>query len=754
MSASSDSKETSGSSRLKQLTSSSTWTSPFRSGNRKNVIQQLKDKNDVSSIPLPKKFATHPTLEAEKAKAEKAKAEAAIKEVKEGDDEDAEGAEQTEATENAEQTEQTEETEQTENVEEAAAAAAAEPVDEVAAVNEANHSTAVDVPEATEGTAQATEPAEASEVVKPTDDNIEQQVKETAIELDVPDKDKYAPIKPPNQEILDSLQDKPNLLNRYQELNAAAVGLIAKSLDDPNKVVDLGGGLKLTQQQLLDIAAKRVAPVIENINQEVAKTREEDRILYKQQVDNKAAKHHFKLRSLFEKHVAKLEKQKGNVILDIDAQMTQLDTHKAAAITSHEDFKTSHAENVETANTNFAQREEKAREQHEVDKENLLKNHDELEATKKQDLQNAKDEQVTVAAEIEELKEKKISTSAHNDELDQEIDALTKQLEERENDLQAVKDKLYSERIAVDAHEERKKELNGKLTAASAEVESKRSHKGKLALEVGALATAVAAYSAHLTTLRTEKEQVPSKISAAKEKYNSWVEEKKELAAQLARDHEQQRLEAKEAAATEEYKNRLEEEKKQLEEEMQRHLEEKEKFQNDLQKESDEEEAKKGSSHANKAAIAAAAVGTAATAGAAGVAAGVGHAGASGASASKSVLSSLTGHGKSAKPAVEKDLETQLPAVSKSVAAEGAAANAALERPKSERRQSIRKKFKNLIGISGSKTEEREHAPEDSDVYSLYEEVDDDEFAQHQDDPNYIEVDSEVAEKLLKKNRG
>ncbi|KAM9898302.1 hypothetical protein OXX79_006381, partial [Metschnikowia pulcherrima] len=53
-----------GSSRLKKLTSSSTWTSPFRNpSGKKNIVKEFKDNNSVSQLHVPKKFTSHPNLD-------------------------------------------------------------------------------------------------------------------------------------------------------------------------------------------------------------------------------------------------------------------------------------------------------------------------------------------------------------------------------------------------------------------------------------------------------------------------------------------------------------------------------------------------------------------------------------------------------------------------------------------------------------------------------------------------------------------
>lgn len=793
-----------GSSRLKQLTQSSTWTSPFRTGKKKNIVQEFKDSNNVSKVTVPKKFTSHPTLEAEKKKAAAIEARSTNSESRDADESAVKETTAESLTEPAPLAEAIESTSEPAGTEAIGR--------EVEAVNDKNHAALISSPDS----------------VGPSDDNIEKQVAETPIELNVDDTVKYEPVKMPNQAVLDSLQDNPNLLNRYQELNAAAIGSVSKSLDDPNKIVDLGSGLKLTQQQLLDIAAKRVAPLIANINEEVAKSREEDRIVNQHELDSKVVKHQGKLRAAFEKHVSKCEKQKVKITKDIEAKLKQVADNNTAAITLHENYKKQNAQDIETANADYAEREKQALEQHETDKDTLLKNHDELEATKKEELQNCKDEQVTAAQEIEDYKEKHINVGAHNEDLDKELAELAEQLDQREKELQELQDKLYAERITVDRHEQTKKDLNEKLTASNAEVETKKSHKGKLALEVGALATAVAAYSAHLANLKSEKSEVPNKIEAAKGRYNAWVEEKKELALKVARDHEQQRLEAKEAAATEEYKTQLEEEKRQLEEERQRHLEEREKFEieerlrladekkrreeeeakaleNEKLKKEEEEAAKRltvekkiladeaaetehhrklvenESARAKEAASAAAIAGTAASVGTVNNPAAKLHAAPD--LHTKLVSKSADFNepaSKRAAPATDNKIDSKLGAFAVGAGAGAIVAGGAVSAldpitgDGKSKPKGLKKKLKNMIGLNKEEQSEfKTHAVVtkeeplkvldeskavaakeiDDDLYSLYEEVSDDEFARNQENPDYLEVDAVLADKLLQKNR-
>ncbi|OBA22608.1 hypothetical protein METBIDRAFT_11422 [Metschnikowia bicuspidata var. bicuspidata NRRL YB-4993] len=653
-----------GSSRLRKLTESSTWTSPFRaSGSRKNMIKEFKDNNSVSQVHVPKKFTLHPNLdkgaekepkgdepkESEPKESEPKESEPLAEEehksvaadpaadgapdavpknepVALGSDEEerplteAEKAEVERAKEENGEEENGEEKNGKEaetedpanseadnggtNVEAEGTSDGIEGADntEVEGADTAENKESEAEPQTEDKPAQAAEAtadsagAEETPVVNENsgDDHIEQQVKEVPMEIDTAPENKYVPVAPPNQKVLDLLADKPDLLNRYQELNGAINSQASTSLDGPDKVVNLGSGLLLTQQQLLDIAAKRVAPVIANINSEVEKTQMEDQLMEKKEVDASVAKHEAKLGKLFEKHAAKVAKLKEKFDKEIAVKLGELEKESESSTAAAEEFDTTTRQEIQTASDEYLEREKKAMEQHEIDKETLLKNHDELEATKKQELEDAKTGQTTATEEIEALQETKSALDNSNTELSDEIERLTQQLAEREEELTAVTGKLTSEKDAFNQNEETKKSLNEKVVVAQKGVEEKKESKSKLAVEVGLLGAAVAAYAAKLTSLKSDSEKQPHRIAAAKEKFSAWNQERREMAEKIAREHEQQRLEAREAAATERVMAEIEEEKQRLAEEKQRVLEEKEQIEREEQEKlAAEEQAKK-----------------------------------------------------------------------------------------------------------------------------------------------------------------
>lgn len=888
-------------SRLKKLTSASSWTSPFRNaGTKKNVYQEFKDQNSVSQVKVPKKFASHPTLEAEqrekeqREKAEAAKLKKEKKEAEEKKKKEAEEKSKAEAEKEAEGeadvgvAKDNEEAEGAEDVVSPAEAAredtsvvseakieplspesvkaAAEPAKDAEKEEPADDTTAAD--EKAKEVEEAQESAEAQhskvkelydeDLAKNTlegDDNIVDEIKENPVEVGVPNGAKYESVELPNQEVLDRLKDKPVLLNKYQQLNADAIGSVAKSLDDPNKIIDLGSGLRLTQAQLLEIASKRVAPVIATINEEVTKSKQEDDINRKKEYDAKVAKHQGKLDKDFSKYQEKVAKLKAGFDADIDSKLANLAAQIEAAHQEAERFEKQTKEEIETAKTEYEEREKNAVDQHEIDKETLIKNREELTETKKQELEDSKKNQETTANEIEELKKRKAALEEANTELSKKLEELTEKLSERQAVVDDLKEKHTGQLGIISKHEETKGGLQKKIDDSNKELDEKRARHATLAGEVGVLGGILAAHVLKLTDLKADKKDRTKRLADAKREATKWQQERREMAERTHREHEQKRLEAKEAAETERFQQQLEEERKRLEEEKKKAEEERLRQQEEqrlIDEENERLEAEKKRVEEERSAATAAAVAASAAGGSS-----AGQATAAGKEATVSRHAEPTEnatpkHDLGVNAAIvpqNKDIKTSgepLPDQSKEAkpkgedkkkghggllaggalgAAGGAAAGGALagsssgsnggksfgvsapnvggsapdtgvskeSRPEAKRSGSTKKRLRTLFGgkkdadentasestskaltggTSGGAAAGAAAAHQDSkgplsqgkdshdvssnastEVFSVYEEVSDEEFERNRNNPRYIEVDEDEAQKLLRKNQ-
>ena len=581
---------------LKKLASSSSWVSPFRtseSSKQHNLHKQLHESNKLDKITVPKRFqassapAPAPSAKLENGKPSESSVDEPNASTKSLKDEpintpnpNASVNEVNEANEADDGEKSDAESERPLNEEELNADAKSEKEDvENGDASKAPESESVADGEAEKAT-ESKSVAENGQIEKEPesvangakDDNIEQEVKETPIELVTQPEMKYEPVTAPNQEVLDQLKDKPKLLDRYEELNATAIGSVSRHLDDPNKVIDLGQGLKMSQQQILDIAAKRVAPVLANINEAVDKTRKDDELKREQLYDQKVEKHKSKLLGEFDKYVRKIGQKKEKYTKEIETKLAQVENDHNQANADAEEFETTTRKEIETANTEFEEREAKAVEKHANDKETLLKNHDELEATKKQELEEAKEGQVTTTQEIEELQEKKAALDDENSQLSTKIEELTAQLDEQTAQLDDLKGQHQTKTEEIANNKSNKEELDTKIASTKKDLENKRSKHAALSAEVGVLAGVLASYATKLTSLASDRDDQTKRLSQAKDKFKEWQNDKQQMADEIAKDHERQRLEAIHEAETKKHKEELErqaakEEKERLEKE-------------------------------------------------------------------------------------------------------------------------------------------------------------------------------------------
>ncbi|CAK9438933.1 uncharacterized protein LODBEIA_P31570 [Lodderomyces beijingensis] len=629
-------------SKLKELASSSSWVSPFRSQaedeaaiakKKPNLHEQFRHENKMEHIKVPAKFAHHPTLEAEAKKSKQAaaaansnakaktaapaakKEEAAaaaksteklVKPAEVPAEVPAASKEETSGEEKAKEVEQKLENEAKEKkITDRGEVGEEKPVEKEKeqkkdlldgkdkskdskgpeteagelkdkkvtstgekeaekAIAKAKQETKEDAAEAKE---EITGVQDENEKFLQGDDNIEKQVKESRIEIPAAAETKYQPVESPNKEILEKLKDKPVLLKRYRELNATAIGAIANDVDDPKKVIELGSGLRMTQEQLLDLAAKRVAPVITSINQEVSKTRQEDEIKRQQNLELKVKKHEGKLKEDFDKYSAKVVKKKEAFNQEIERKLTNIKNLTNTSNKTAEDFDKQTKKEIENARKEFADREEKAAAQHETNKSTLEKNHEELLATKKQELEDSKTSQEKTTQEIEELQEKKADLDNKNTELADKIEKTSTALSEKNVKLDELRSQYETHKKAVDSNLASSKELNTKIDKLNGDLDEKKSKHKRLTAEVATLGAAIGAYATKLGDLDSEKKERSQRLTDAKQKKSDWQSHKDALADEAAREHERQRAQATQEYETRKHQEQLERKRQQEEEE-------------------------------------------------------------------------------------------------------------------------------------------------------------------------------------------
>ena len=529
------------SSNLKKLASENEWVSPFRTGgNRKSLREQLTQQNSISNIKVPSKFTSHEILqEAEKEKGQKneeaTKEEQSAEENLEERSKDEEGDDAKEAVEESKSGEKdttvggngTEKAEPENKEKEDLALKGDTESERPLSEEERKHLDKEEAGEKAEGRKGENEGEE-----EPID--IVEQPPTPKAEL----------VKLPNQEIMERLKDKPKMLQHFQQLNASAYESAFNNLNDPNRVIDVGAGLKMTRQLLLDMAAKRVAPVLANIEVEISKSRKEDDIKRAKQYGAKVSSHEKKLLNSFEKYKKKVLKQKGKYDADHTEKLNDLEKKKQSADSDAVAFEGEIKEDIEKANNDYETRKEEAGNKHLLDKETLLRNHEELVTIKKKELEETIANLENTSKEINELEEAREALENSNTELSSKINKTKSQLDEVAPELGELKRKTFNEKEVVDRYNSTRAELNGKINESQEKLNHKKEKHSTLLEEIKDLKEKLSAYGTKSAYLQSVIDEHPKRLADARNKSRAWENERQGIANDVAREDERKRLTA------------------------------------------------------------------------------------------------------------------------------------------------------------------------------------------------------------------
>ncbi|KAI5950093.1 EIS1 [Candida theae] len=273
----------------------------------------------------------------------------------------------------------------------------------------------------------------------------------------------------------------PQTLKAQAQLYANALAVAQKNSDERSKnrvagVINLGGGLTITQAELNQLAATYVQPVIDDIEQKADSKREIELSKKQRKAELKAAHERAKQEQQAAKAKEKqdIEKAKQERVTANEkskkAEDQKLVEHEkarneevAAKQLEYEELEKKHAEEKEQL---LAEKKEK---QDEIDAEEAAKNEerskelDELQAEKDEIAQPVLDELEQENAKLKEITDERDALTEEVDGIEQEKNDREKQVEELNDELEETQlaiDKLVEElRQASEKHETTDKEL-------------------------------------------------------------------------------------------------------------------------------------------------------------------------------------------------------------------------------------------------------------------------------------------------------
>ncbi|GME67772.1 unnamed protein product [[Candida] boidinii] len=466
-------------SRIASTSKDSKWVSPFRSSGSSSPVSSRQGTATYPKNVTPKTKETPITSTEEPAKPKEEAEEVAAKSEEEIAAEPKETAAEPEETaaEPAEPEETAAEPEETEEPEEEPLGDELVPVDNEPDVDNGPEEVEISEIVPADGTVdedeeeeieeepvakEATDTTEIDETETPIEEETEAPIKaeaETSDEKpaeeapeDVPEK---APVKgsekviavdlnpPVKDSIEQELEDKPKMLSRYQENKLYAnQALNNVQVANPNKVINLGAGLVLTEAQIFALAAQRVAPVLKSVEDHANVLRKNDEDKAKAIYNAFVTKDQGKLNKDLAKFKSGVDAENKKIVDSYDIRIGAHNKTMAENAAACEAYIASVATQMETDKDEAAKAEEKSAADHITNKENLATKLLTYKEDKEQELVDTKAKQEEEKKLAEEFK-------ISGDDFKEKADALEIQLAEKEKELSeklAYLDSLISEK--------------------------------------------------------------------------------------------------------------------------------------------------------------------------------------------------------------------------------------------------------------------------------------------------------------------
>lgn len=211
------------------------------------------------------------------------------------------------------------------------------------------------------------------------------------------------------------------------------------------KEVDVGAGLKLPNTDILDIAHSKVAPVLDNLDENAKEQQKKDKEYEAQKKAELQEKHEAKLRKLKEKNAAKYtqkEQKYDSKIKELQDKITALETQIKSA-------REQHAKDLEELEKAHKESLEKEADKFEKDKEFLLKEHELLRAKKEKEIEQLIEDQKQTALDIRLTESRTAELESKSKVLELDIQDLEEDRADKTAELNALQKKLEAEEANV-----------------------------------------------------------------------------------------------------------------------------------------------------------------------------------------------------------------------------------------------------------------------------------------------------------------
>ncbi|KAG0679785.1 hypothetical protein C6P40_005174 [Pichia californica] len=392
-------------------------------------------------------------------------------------------------------------------------------------------------------------------------------------------------VRPAKQEIPAIIKSHPKMLNRYKEnFNITSQIMNKNRIENFDRRVDLGAGLVLTEEQIYELAKKKLEPLMKQIDDRVAENNARDAAA--------AAKVEETIRLNDEAVVAKelasykatVDSKTKTIQAEHEKRTKQLSDKASKSKTSTENHIQKQKDEIIKDKKDSEIAEENAKNDHVTNKETLTKTADQLKIDKTQELEDSKAKQIEETEAAEKFQTDGVALQSKQVELKNELDAKKAELEEKIKKVEALIASKHEKKESIRLSVKRRKVADRSFDIIDAKHARAAANVAILSGQVGLLGDRLAAHSTkidHLTT--TAKDALTTKRGEATTAASEWEEHLAQVRLEEAKKQEQIRI------AAEEERKRVEQEKA---EEEARLAKEKEEEEAKIAKEKEEEEAK------------------------------------------------------------------------------------------------------------------------------------------------------------------
>lgn len=373
----------------------------------------------------------------------------------------------------------------------------------------------------------------------------------------IADSPKNVPLAAPPIVIPENIKSKPKLVGKYREnLKIASQVLNKNNVVNTGRRIDLGGGLILTEDQIYELARKKLEPVMHQIDDRVAENLKKDADVAAKVEEGIKVRDEGVVSGILASYKSCVDDETAVIQKTHDDAFAALELKDSTAKKEAEEYVQTETTGVETDATDAEQTEIDAVAAHISQKENLVATIADLKKSKTEELESTKAKQIEETDLAEKLESEGQSLTSKADDLENEVAEKKAALEAKIKQVEALISSKTEKKESIRTVTKKRKINERAFGILSAKTGLLASNASILGTQVGLMNSRVAAHDTKINHFNTTgKEALQSKKVDASQAKTNWDDELKQMRLEEAQKQERLKIEA------EEERKRIEQEK-------------------------------------------------------------------------------------------------------------------------------------------------------------------------------------------------